>query len=60
MLSAWLPGKAHSFSILATNPLVPSVFMHGGDVSRHIEVVQIMMDSIKTVLEEAQANLTVA
>ena len=29
-------------------------------MSRHIEVVLIMMDSIKTVLEEAQANLIVA
>ena len=42
------------------HPLVPSVLMHGGGVSREIEVVQTMVDRMKTALEEAQANLTVA
>ena len=41
-------------------PLVPSVFMHGRDVSSQVEAMQTMVDRIKTVLEEAQANLTVA
>ena len=40
------------------HPLVPSVFMHGGDVSSQVEVVQTMVDLMKTALEEAQANLT--
>ena len=34
--------------------------MHGGGVSSQIEVVQTMVDYMKTTLEEAQANLTVA
>ena len=42
------------------HPLVPSVFMHGGGVSSKIEVVQTMVDLMKTALEEAQANLTIA
>ena len=41
------------------HPLVPSVFMHGGGVSSHIEGVQMMVDRMKTALEEAQANLTI-
>ena len=40
--------------------LVPSVFMHGGGVSSQVEAVQTMVDRMKTALEEAQANLTVA
>ena len=42
------------------HPSVPSVFMHGGGVSSHVEAVQTMVDRMKTALEEAQANLTVA
>ena len=42
------------------HPLVPSVLMHGGGVSSQIEAVQTMVDQMKTTLEEAQANLTVA
>ena len=38
--------------------LVPSVLMHGGDVSSKIEVLQTMVDRMKTAPEEAQANLT--
>ena len=42
------------------HPLVPSVLMHGGGVSSKNEAVQTMVDWMKTALEEAQANLTVA
>ena len=42
------------------HPLAPSVLMHGGGVSSKIEAVQTMVDRMKTTLEEAQANLTVA
>ena len=42
------------------HPLVPSVLMHGGGVSSKIEAMQTMVDQMKTALEEAQANLTVA
>ena len=42
------------------HPLVPSVFMHARVVSSQIEAVQTMVDWMKTALEEAQANLTVA
>ena len=34
--------------------------MHGGGVLSQVEVVQTMVDRMKTALEEAQANLTVA
>ena len=34
--------------------------MHGGGVSSQVEAVQTMVDRMKTALEEAQANLTVA
>ena len=42
------------------HPLVPSIFMHSGGVSRQVEAVQTMVDRMKTALEEAQAHLTVA
>ena len=42
------------------HPLVPSIFMHGGGLSSQVEAVQMMVDQMKTALEEAQANLTVA
>ena len=41
------------------HPLVSSVLMHGRGVSSKIEVVQTMVDRMKTALEEAQANLTI-
>ena len=42
------------------HPLVPSVLIHGGGLSSKIEAVQTMVDRMKTALEEAQANLTIA
>ena len=42
------------------HPLVPSILMHGGGVLSKIEAVQTMVDQMKTALEEAQANLTIA
>ena len=42
------------------HPLVPSVLMHDRGVWSKIEAVQTMFDWMKTALEEAQANLTVA
>ena len=42
------------------HPLVLSVFMHGGGVSSHIEAMHMMVDRMKTALQEAQANLTIA
>ena len=42
------------------HPLVPSVLMHGRGVSSKIEAVQTMVARMKTALEEAQANLTIA
>ena len=34
--------------------------MHGGGGSSRVEAVQVMVDRMKTALEEAQINLTVA
>ena len=49
------------FSLNSGNhTLVPSVFMHSGGVSSQVEAVQMMVGRMKTALEEAQANLTVA
>ena len=42
------------------HPLVPSVIMHSGGVSSKIEAMQTMVDRMKTTLEEAQANPTIA
>ena len=42
------------------HPIVPSILLHGRDVSSHVEAVQTMVDWMKTALEEAQANLSVA
>ena len=42
------------------HPLVPSVFMHGGGVPSQVEAMQTIVDQMKTALEEARANLTVA
>ena len=53
-------GYSPFFLNSADHPLVPSVFMHGGGVSSQVEAVQTMVDRMKTALEEARANLTVA
>ena len=53
-------GYSPFFLNSSDHPLVPSVFMHGGGVSSQVEAVQTMVDRMKTALEEAQANLTVA
>ena len=42
------------------HPIVPSILLCGGDVSSHVEAVQTMVGRMKTALEEAQANLSVA
>ena len=42
------------------HPIVPSILLHGRDVSSHVEVVQTMVDWMRIALEEAQANLSVA
>ena len=41
------------------HPIVPSILLHGGDVSSRVEAVQTMVDQMKTALEEAQANVSV-
>ena len=42
------------------HPIVLSILLHCRDVSSHIEVVQTMVDRMKTALEEAQVNLSIA
>ena len=42
------------------HPIVPSILLHRGDASSRVEAVQTMVDRMKTALEEAQANLSVA
>ena len=42
------------------HPIVPSILLHGRDVSSHVEAMQTMVDPMKTALEEGQANLSVA
>ena len=41
-------------------PLVPSFLMHSEGMSSLLEVVQIIVDQMKTTLDKAQANLTIA
>ena len=41
------------------HPIVPSILLHGRDVSSHVEAMQTMVDRMKIALEEAQANLSV-
>ena len=53
-------GYSPFFLNFSDHPLVPSVFMHNGGVSSQVEAAQTMVDRMKTALEEAQANLTVA
>ena len=55
----WLQGTVHSTSILETIPLYISSHAWRGCVEQ-IEVVRTMIDWMKTTLEEAQANLTIA
>ena len=53
-------GHTPFFLQSSDHPIVPSVLMHrGGGLSR-VEAVQVMVDWMKTALEEAQTNLTVA
>ena len=52
-------GHSPFFHNSSDHPLVPSIFMHGSGVLSEIEAVQMMVDQMKTALEEAQANLTV-
>ena len=49
----------HSFSIQATTGTFSFHAWRGGVLS-HIEAVEMMVDGMKTTLEEAQANLTIA
>ena len=35
------------------HPIVPLILLHGRDVLSHVEAVQIMVDQMKTTLEEA-------
>ena len=41
------------------HPITPSVSMHGGCVSSHVEAVPTMINGINTALEEDLANLTI-
>ena len=41
------------------HPIVPSILLHGRDVSSHVGAMQTMVDRMKTALEEAQANLSI-
>ena len=54
------PGYSPFYLNSGNRPLVPSVLMHGRGVSSKIEAVQTMVHWMKTALEEAQANLSVA
>ena len=52
-------GYTPFFLNLGDHPIVPSILLQGRDGSSHVEVVQTMVDRMKTALEEAQANLSV-
>ena len=52
-------GEISFFLNFRDHPIVPLVFMHGGGMSGQLEVVQTIVDRMKTALEEAQANLRV-
>ena len=41
------------------HPVVPSILLHGRDVSSHVEAMQTMVDRMKIALEEAQTNLSI-
>ena len=53
-------GYSSSYLSNSDHPLVKSVIQHDGCVLHQIEAVQIMVGYTQTVLEEAQANFTVA
>ena len=53
-------GYSPFFLNFGDHPLVPSIFTHGGGVLSQLEAVQIIVDRMKTALEEAQADLIVA
>ena len=42
------------------HPIVPLILLRSGDVSSHVEAVQTMVGQMKTTLEDARANLSVA
>ena len=42
------------------HPIVPSILLHGKDVSTYVEAMQTMVDWMKTTLEEAPTNLSIA
>ena len=48
------------FSHSSNEPLVTSILMHTRGVSSYIEAMQTIVDQVKTGLEKAYANLTVA
>ena len=53
-------GYSPFFLNFGDHPLVPSISMHGGGVLSQVKAMQTMVDQMKTALEEAQANLTIA
>ena len=53
-------GQSAFFINSGDHPLVPSAFMHGRSVLSHMEAMQTVVDRMKTALEEAQTNLTIA
>ena len=54
----WLPDTIHSFSIQATTPWYLQFHAQQG-FAEYLESMQMMVDRIKTALEEAQTNLIV-
>ena len=52
-------GHSPFFLNSGDHPRVPSSFLQEGESSR-VEAVQVMVDRMRTALEEAQANLTIA
>ena len=53
-------GYTPFFLNFGDHPIVLLILLHGRDVSSHVEAVQTMVDRMKTALEEAHANLSVA
>ena len=52
-------GESSFFLNFGDHHIVPLVFMHSGVMSGQLEVVQTMVDRMKTALDEVQANLRV-
>ena len=52
-------GYTPFFHNFGDHPIIPSILLHGRDVSSHVEAVQTMVDRVKPALKEAQANLSV-